>query len=288
MNTNTDTYIRLLNIFPTDLLRASFEKKVQHKQRVIERILAEHQEKEIFNFVINNLQYTKQHTYVYAINKGKVKLNMPIIKGALPVETTGRDGVSTAYYFLKCDSNVIDTRTFTKAVLTNYWPVSISFTNELLTIKVTVMEHNLKEYAGIPLYDLGKAFTEADIMRSIDDALIANNVEISIIDLNKGIKYLWKNDIIDAKFVRFRKDKSISSETMNGDFTLKKAMPETYKDMMARPLERNIFKFEGNYQEPDYPSHFTVEPEAGAVSFTLFPPSLNANQNVLNLILQHN
>jgi hypothetical protein len=287
MNSSGDIYYRLLNIFPVNVLKEYFNLSSLKKPTLIKEILKTVGEPEIINFAVNNLPYTKQHIYLYGIKSGKPNLNMPVLDAA-PTTTNGHDGVSIATYFIETNSNVIVTDVLQRQVLTNYWPVTISYSSTVITIKITTMEHRTPEYNGVPLIDQGGRISEADLKTAIIAALIEQNMVFYPIDLNKGVKYMWENDRVDAKFARYRKANSVSSEVMNENYTLKKVDPVLYAEMLLAPLEKNIFKFEDAYDDDTLPTHFTVEPETGLVSFTLYAPSLDANQKVLNLILSNN
>lgn len=288
MNSNEDIYFRLLNIFPAFLLKNHFEVANQHKNHVIREILKTRKDTEVLDFVIKSLNYTKQHVYLYELTSGRPDLSMPIMGGVEPISSDGKDGISTVKYFLERNSDIIDTSDFKPGVFINYWPVSICYSKKMIMVKITTMEHKIEEYDGVKIIDLKNKLSEADLKAGIVQDLIDSGLTFRPIDLNKGIKFLWENDLVDAKYGRYRRANSTSIEVMNENYTLKKAMPELYKEMMQSPLEKNIFAHEDGYDENNLPSHFTVEPESGIVSFTLYPPALDANDNVLNLILANN
>lgn len=288
MNSNADIYFRLLNIFPAALLKSHFQIGNQPKHLVLADILSNHAESAIFDFIVANLNFTKQHVYVYELVSGRPKINTPILNNVEPVSSDGKDGTTTVRYFIETNSDIIDTSVYKPGVLTNYWPVTINYSKATVIVKITTMEHKTQEYGGVQIIDLGRKLSEGDVKKGIEQSLIDSKLVIKPIDLNKGVKYLWENDKVDAKFGRWRRANSTSSEVMNENYTLKKAMPDVYKEMMGAPLERNIFAFEDGYDDKNLPSHFTVEPETGIVSFTLYPPSVDANDNVLDLILSNN
>ncbi|WP_239786172.1 hypothetical protein, partial [Tenacibaculum finnmarkense] len=105
-------------------------------------------------------------------------------------------------------------------------------------------------------------------------------------DLNKGIKFLWNNDVIDSKYASWKKSKSTTTETMDEDYTLKSQYPDAFKDLMNSPLKKTVFKY--LLKDEDFPDHFTIEPSVGKISFPLYPKNEKQSKNVVTKIISNN
>jgi hypothetical protein len=148
------------------------------------------------------------------------------------------------------------------------------------------MEKNLRSY-----------FPDRNILtakKSIDEQgmvnLILNDINpygvLSPMDLNKGIKELWKQDTIDALEVQYLRDKSTTKETMHENYTFKRQYPEEYQKAIRAPLLKAIFKF--LTKDKSYSSHFVIEPIFGKITFPTFPKDRECNQNVIKKIIEFN
>jgi hypothetical protein len=104
--------------------------------------------------------------------------------------------------------------------------------------------------------------------------------------LNKGVKYLWENGIVDAKIINFKRSISSSSEKMDSNYKFKKSYPALYEDAMKSPLLKSLFKTETVDGVPDI--YFTVDPTNGFFAFSNFPEGKEDIDYVLREIIRRN
>jgi hypothetical protein len=201
--------------------------------------------------------------------------------------TSEVSGFTVNKYLLEVDSEILvkETRQFVK--LTNRWPVSIYFKRGIVVIRITILDRYIKYFGNANVVNLGQEFSESNIRDVIVKSLFANNLNPLPLDITKGIKELLKKDLIDATNVKFKKDKSTSTEVLDEEYTLKRVMPDVYNDMMGRPLEKTVFKFLGN-DDDQFPNHFRVEPQKGEISFSLYATDTDAHTAAIRLILENN
>jgi hypothetical protein len=133
--------------------------------------------------------------------------------------------------------------------------------------------------------DLGKRNTEDLFIPKILDVFKAQ-CHVGICDLNKGVKAIWDGNSIDCTTVKYRKDKSTATEAMDEQYTLKAQMPEVYKDIITRPL--NKMSFRPIVEGTGFSRHFMVDPGQGLLSMAIYPDDPDQTWNVINEILRHN
>lgn len=105
------------------------------------------------------------------------------------------------------------------------------------------------------------------------------------LDVNRGIKYIWDNDIIDSPRVRAKKPRSTSQETMDAGLYLKREEPQRYAELIQDPLLKAIFYC---MQRPEELGRkFVCDATNGRFSFTSYSQPL-VIENVIRLVLQHN
>jgi hypothetical protein len=115
---------------------------------------------------------------------------------------------------------------------------------------------------------------------------ISEHGTVEACDLNKGIKELWKRDLIDAPEAQFRSSRSISKETMDEGFTLKQQYHDRYEQAISAPLVKISFRFmvdTGNYCD-----HFLIESSIGKLTFPMHSKQKEHVQNVIRKILELN
>jgi len=113
-----------------------------------------------------------------------------------------------------------------------------------------------------------------------------NGLMPSVCDLNRGIKHLWDDDIVDSKYAKWKKNRSTTTETMDENYTLKNQYPVIYQDLINSPLRKMIFKYLPDDEQ--LPDHFTIDPGNGQISIPLYPNNENQNKNVVTEIISNN
>jgi hypothetical protein len=195
------------------------------------------------------------------------------------------NGLSIFTYIIPVECTVFSVATRTVEAINFLQPVRVIISGNILKLKMTIFEKTMDFYLGSESKIINKHPKEAFIINSFESFMRNNNCLVTKLDINKGIKYLWANDFIDSRYVKFRKPKSVSTEAMDEDFTVKTQYPEKYQEIIDKPIERTVFQF---HNAEAYMRHFTTEPSLGKVVFSIFPQNLESYENTLNFILQNN
>ena len=150
-------------------------------------------------------------------------------------------------------------------------------------LQITIVERDIGSYfEGRTVIKTERSLSEDDIVLSLQQNLEG----LTSLDLHKGIKELWEQDLIDTQNIRWKKPKSTTSEAMDEPCTLKSDYPHVYKEIQNQPLFKTSFKFLKDVDK--YVSHFAVDPAKGFLAFTMFPKGKGNIENVIRKILEHN
>ena len=278
---------RLLSLFPVKLLREEFEVSGSSQNQLIQEVLENNTPETITNFAFDSFDLTKQHVHIscflrdfdltflnenefpYTIHK-QIRADDGIIIYCLPIVN----------YAVRLDDP------YSKEILQFVQPLKITIENKKLILQFTILEKDIKALYPVERFinskrDIDESFIKSQIIDYFSSQYLLVNC-----DLNKGIKHLWNTDVIDSRFVKFKKDKSTTTEAMDEDETYKKNYPVEFADMMKRPLSRTILTYMGD--DDELCENFVVDPSKGEINFSKFPKSETQVQNVLTKILTNN
>lgn len=285
MNSRDKVMSRVLNLFPVQIVKETFEKEGPLTEELLEEIVRNAKDIDIFEFTRNNLGFTKQHVYISTHDIEKLGELPEHLLTENTIRSTENDIIEywdlydvTYKVYLQEPYEVVN--------LEFKWPIWIVISNSIIAIHFTILEKNIQSYFDErAVLTARKSVEEKDIIELIVTQL-SNYGIIEPYDLNKGIKELWKQDIIDALEVQYRKSKSVSKETMDEEYTFKKQYPGEYEKAIQAPLKKSIFKFIRNKNK--YCDHFTIDPSLGKITFPTFSKKKEHSQNVIRKILELN
>lgn len=287
MNTETDLLTRLLRLFPVQFIKQTFNVTGSNQSEIIESIIQQNTPAGIRNFAMRNFNSTKQHIYIFSLNKAFNRNSFDTANFPISIH---EETVNNGLYEFRC-LPIINFNTivipFEEAVIEYVQPMIFKFDGKKLIIQCTILEKNLNFIFGDGrrIVDVKKSPDEAEIIASVIDFL-TNNYEVNILDLNRGVKYLWDNDFIDSKYAKWKKDCSAATETMDEGYTLKTQYPDVYNNLMSSPLNKTIFKY--LREDRLFCNHFTVDATKGQLSVPLFPDTDDQIKNIINEILTNN
>lgn len=287
MNTQKDLAKRLLKLYPVKVVKDEFGMDGQLQSDIIEEIVKTSLPATIQNFALNNFNRTKQHIYLFALNKRFNKSTFD--KNNFPTKIVKEVKDDNGYHFY-CIPHVTFKTTvnnpFEELDLKFIQPLLVSINEKLLIIRATIMEKNIGHYftSDRKVIDIVKS-TTTDYTDVIVKHLSSEYV-ISTYDINKGIKHLWEKDKIDSRYAKWKKDKSTTTETMDEDYTLKKHYHAIYLDLIKSPLNKMVFKY--LLGDGVFCDHFSADPSSGQISIPLYPGNANQITNVINEILANN
>lgn len=286
MNTQRDLLKRLLKLFPVKVLKEHFNSS-NVSDALYDEILNGNAKAVIESFCYVNLEYTKQHIYIY--NLGQAPRPNQLNLNAFPIDIvhqTNIDGATSITISPLVEFRVILTNPFEETTLRFHQPIQIVLNNIHLVFYATILEKNMSNY-----FDQNRRVINAEKINdelTIIEQVCAHFAHLNptACDLNRGIKHLWANDLVDSKYAKWKKDRSTTTETMDENYTLKSQYPDVYQNLVNAPLKKMIFKYLNN--DETLPDHFTVDPSIGQISIPLFSKNANQNKNVVREILSNN
>ena len=286
MNTEKNLSKRLLKLFPVKILKDHF-KPESVSEELFDEVVSKNIKANIDAFAYGNLEYTKQHIYVYNFGTTLDVLNINYTSFPLPiVNKSSSAGEVSIVISPIVDFKVILSNPFEETVLKFNQPFKIVLSDKHLVFYVTILEKKINSYFqnDRQVLNIEKINDENFILEQICNYFDRNNPMVC--DLNKGIKRLWDSDSVDCKYAKWKKDRSTTTETMDEDYTLKSQYPDVYQNLISSPLKKMLFKY---IKEDDlFPEHFTIDPSVGQISIPIFPKTSNQNGNVVKTILSNN
>jgi len=286
MNTERDLSKRLLKLFPVKMLKEHYNTE-NVSEHLFDEVLNNNTKAVIDAFVYVKLEHTKQHIYVFdlATAVNIQNLNLPAFPLTILNESTANNETSIVISPV-VDFRVILSNPFEEVILKFHQPFKIVLKNRHLVFYTTILEKNMNSYFADDrrVINVEKVNEENFIIDQVCNHF--NHLNPTVCDLNRGIKHLWNNDIVDSKYAKWKKDCSTTTETMDESYTLKRQYPDVYQNLITSPLKKMIFKYIRN--DELLPDHFTIDPTVGQISIPLFPKNSNQNKNVVTEILSNN
>lgn len=281
LNTKRQLLSRLVGLFPVKVIKEHFKADVKE-------VAATLPEKDVIGYCFASLSHTKQHIYIYDLNK---KFNPNTFKQAefpLEILSSKSDAVSHTFTCNKIVSfNVILKNPYSESNIKFYQPITVKLTSKHLIIQATILEKSIASYyPDQTVIDSKREVSEQETVDEIRKFFENSSYVVSYCDLNKGIKSMWDADLIDSRAVKYKKNKSTSTESMDEGHTVKKVYPDVYKELMKHPLNKTLFFY---LKEDEFlVDHFTADPSWGMLSIALFPKNPNQINNVIEKILSSN
>lgn len=279
MNSQRDLLGRALELFPVKVVK-------DHFKMAFHEVLAKNTPEQVYNFVYNNLDYTKQHIFVFKIKKpfNSTKFNELEFPLTLISHSNTPNGQKlVCYRLIGYKSMLMDP--IENVTLKFLQPITITFHGTMLYVQTTILEKSLKSFGHRPILRSERDVTELDIINELR-TFFTPYYDISICDINKGVKALWSSGIIDSRKVQWKKNLSTATETMDGEMTLREEYPDLYKELMKGPLNKTIFKYiKGDGEIMD---HFTTNPSFGEINVVTYPKNPNQIKNVIDAIISGN
>lgn len=290
MNSTTEINVRLVKLFPAKLIRDHFEIEEKGVVDGLENIQAIRTSAAVNDFVLNNIWMAKQHVYIY---EGDQNIPHKIFNRTEWPEDPIYEGVENGWnvwVFLPSVSYTAYLKEpFKEEEIKCIQPIMVRIKGRYLAVHAVILERNaanfLSDEKKNQLLKAEKDWEESELISQFADS-IYSNFEVEICDITKGVKQLMINDVTDCQLVKYRKDRSICTENMDEEHTLKSSYPDVYEDMLRRPLKNTIFKY--IIEDDNMAKRFTSDPEEGKLSFNLFPKNENQIRNVIDEILRHN
>lgn len=284
-NSPSKVALRLLEMYPLDVLREEFEEKGDTKQ-VTEAIVAKTTIKDLKLDCLRLMGHCRQHIYLF---------EHPLKAGQLPTEFFGNNVeekqviveepnrveheylVKMSYEFV-----VVVGETAKLRWLTLWWPVKIIVTPKILQIRATIMERDTR--LGKRIYYDSRSIDDAGLVLSVK-ASFGAMVAVTPLDINKGVKTLWeKEDRIDSSFATHKTANSTETSDMDKGHSIKKDSPAKFRQMLAEPIRKGVFFSE----EEKLPAAFAADPCEGRLAVRRYSEDANAVNELIDAILRLN
>jgi hypothetical protein len=286
MNSNLNLLKRLIKLYPVKLLKDEFGTKSVSEQ-LYDDIIGTINPSLIHDFAYTNIDFTKQHVYIFYLSSVYAHRHFNSTTFPFPILHQNTQAASLSLIISPLvDFRVVLNNPFEEQIIKFHQPCIIILSGRHLIIKTTILEKNIGTYfpGNRKVLDAIKEHGEDETIRGIITYFA--NLNPSVCDLNRGIKFLWANDSIDSKYAKWKKNRSTSTEAMDENYTLKSQYPDVYHNIISSPIGKTIFKY--LIEDERFPDHFTCDPTNGELSVPLYPKNLNQIQNVINEILSNN
>lgn len=294
MNSSQSINTRLLRLLPVSFIKEFFNSEKRTQIELINDIIERYQHNEIYNFVNDNINITKQNVYIYQ-TKNVYKhrsliesehLGLEIHKQLSELGDLQLDGYHDVYVDIKI---LKEEKEFDEIQIKVKQPYQVRTIGKYLIIKLTKIESNLKSHFGsdIEVLKSKKITDDGELIHKVLTYFdMYHNVRPSKADLNKGVKHLWENGNLDCREVAYRKDASRAREVMDENSLYKEIYPDDYMELMRKPLESCSFRYLLDDQE--FPEHFICDATNGTFSFNIFPKNPNQINAIINEIIRGN
>lgn len=287
MNSQKNLLKRLLNLFPASNIKTYFDKKGNISDVLIE--LVESKTKEIITaFASDNLNLCKQRVYVLHATGN---LNLDTLKrcGYEFVSDITSETKRSILFLAPLEYGVNLFEPYESVELRFLQPVQLEIVGSTVFLKIVTVDKNVSSYFDPERLAAKKSESLTEL--TIRDEMISHlslslGSAVSTIDLNKGIKKLWNDDVIDGMKVRYRKSNSSITETMYGESTFKRKYPDEFDDLMMRPLDTTIFRYIRD--NANWPRKFAIDAENGMLLVSQYQDNVNQIENAITEILREN
>lgn len=290
MNHQSEIFKRLLRSFPVKTLKQHFSATESSQNEIISEIIQSQHIQAISNYVYTHFNYSKQHIYFYNLssNHSFKAIDFSDLQGftLIDQDVTANRHLVFGLFSVYFDAVIQVNGQYSVQNLEFFQPLMIEIKSNYLIIKFTVLETKLSHYfpANTVVLNSTKKVDEKLIISHLLDKF--SNLNPSKADLNKGIKYLWDNDVIDSKEVSFRKSASMSKEVMDEDKLVKVEYKEVYDELIKSPLNKSIFRY--LIDDEQFCKHFTCDASNGEITIPIYSKDSSQIENVLNEIIRNN
>lgn len=286
MNTATDLRQRLLHLYPIKLVKDYFQLSGSADD-VVNTVTTNKTPVAILQFAEHSFFHTKQD--IYLLHLGKT-YKPPGSYANFPLKVENAKNLGNSHIIFctaRVTYSVYLSSPTDKEDLVFLQPVMITIIRDVVIIQFTKLKKNEKTY--YPVHRLPKveriANNEKDLLQEMI-TYFSSSYSLSPLDINKGIKHLWKIDWIDAYGTLWIDSLSTNRKNMHEQKLLKQNSPTEYIEIVKKPLGKTAFSYllnNGYFCET-----FAADPTAGFVSISRSPKDPNQVSNVINTILQHN
>ena len=274
---------RLLALYPVSALREKWHEH-QKKADILAWAAENAAQKEIKPFLDEYFGCCKQHIHLFTHQNDIGDLPNFRLPDAEKISEIFEDGIRRLLYIAEVEFHVVYTNPLGEDRIKFLWPIRLEFIRRILIVRFVMMEKDVRTYFGEGVSrTVGRSLSETDVNTHLGNVL----TELEPLDINKGIKHLWEKDRIDGLKIRYRKAKSMSTETMDAGAGVKRTYPDLYKEIVKRPLFDSTFKTIGEDENVDDVT-FRSDPSFGYLGFSTYTDRCDGRDKFVSEILRNN
>jgi hypothetical protein len=293
MNNQKDLLKRLINLYPVKIIKDYFGIK-GHYDDLSKQIVDSNAAVDIFKFAVDNINYSRQHVYIFDLDPRFNPSKFSLEDFPLEIKKQNNLGSILLIYsmpLVQFDISILNP--YEETIIKFYQPIKIKISSKHLIFQVTTLEKDLSHYfkgaggTNRRVVDSKRKNGEDVSMNSVIEFLRNKyNYTSAKSDIHKGIKKLWRDGVIDSKYVKHKRSRSTSSEAMDEDFTFKDTYPQEFEDLMQHPLIKTLFK----YKKDDklLCEHFHADPINGQIGVSSFAENIDQIEKTINEIIRFN
>lgn len=293
MNSEVNVNARMLMLYPIHIVKSHFN-VVGHKGIAISQIATTRTTTEIDTFAASHINRNKQHIYIFNLNPPFDRNTFNIPGNPFPF-TIMHEVVEGGSYHFYIKPQVIyyativnlETNTSSQIEMIFTQPIHITVNNTHLIIRATILERNVSAYMNsraTKSFNVTKSNND-DFVNDIVSYFLGNYGVVSC-NLNRGVKHLCDNNILDFKSLQIINSDSTDTIVMNEDLTFKIRYPLQYANTMRAPLIKSAFKY--LLDDEALCDTFTADPNTGQINIPLYPKTATQIENVIAQILTNN
>ncbi|WP_143144250.1 hypothetical protein [Flaviramulus basaltis] len=273
----------MLKAYPVKALKDDFNLSGLKQDDLINDVLSSETNDSILSFGFRNFGYLHQNLYVFDYS-GTVP-RVINIAGSTIIDDITTHNIREINLTFDIEYSLFNPQSASQEVLIFRCPVKVIINNKHVIIRINILERNANSYYSHKVFTIGKDIEDRNIISRIHTAfgLVVN---LYPLDITKGIKFLWEDNFIDAAYVKFKKSRSTTTESMDEEHTLKDNYPDVYNEITTTPLDKNVFRVKRDVD--DYINTFAVEPRKGKLAFKRFPFKVDSLEKLLDLIISNN
>jgi hypothetical protein len=286
-NDHTNLTARLMGLYPLEIIKQEYT-QTGRSDTVYAAIAKNNTLRDLEEDAIRMFGYTRQHCYFFPHSEKDLTKHHTDFFAKELVHTKNihkqEKSLLVVEYLLNLHYNFLElnNRTNDERKLKYFWPVKIIFWEKIMEVRLVIMERFMKSTES-SVYR-GRDFEEEDVVR----LAIAGSATTDLrqpLDLNKGIKSLWHDQIIDAIEVAHKSSSSVDRATMDHGLTFRATYPDRYAKMIKDPLRKMSFY---NWKEKSWPYAFAIDASTGFLAFPRFQSSVESVDLLVNELLNRN
>jgi hypothetical protein len=278
---------RLLNIFPVTSIREQWDIGGKTKSDLVGNVTTKALPENVVDFVRDSSGLTKQHVYLFSHSIRQIsKLPESVLADFEPQKVTSHGIEREFFYLIPLEFHFVAGSPPEEGSVKFIWPVKLVFRSGVLAAYLTTMEMDISTYVQLdPVHRVIRSLKNEQLLKHLTETL-PSTAGLTRLDVNKGIKYLWSIDAIDATRVCWKESYSTHTDAMDAEFLLKKHVPKAYGDACKAPLLKTVFKV----LDPSlaWPELLMVDSTNGEIGIPRFSKDRKAVENVVGEILRHN